>query len=268
MIFTENKEKTSNIDNIFNIINESEKIDITKLISPKIVPLIEDKKLGGYIIRFDDVKALSDAYGYDDYIESIISIAETNNIDPSYLAVAINESDIILNPDIIYELSNIVTIPQSENSVTYRFCEACIDRYVKTNNEKYLNLLVEFDSHTVIDMVPKNSSDEIDLDLLTKDMEKSSDGNIDDTDDTVGEIYHTVKIAAIHSADWIARKISALRHLYSAWQNRLRQKILTNQADKFQEIVEKVLSAIDWALEKLQHMLEASKENKEKFKIK
>ena len=145
MIFTE---QDLNIGaNAYNIINESVSIDMDRLISPNTISLVESNSIGGYIVRFNDVEELSEAYGID-YIDSMLAIAEVNGIDPQYLAVAVNEADIIMNPDLVYELANVVTVPISENSIAYQFCEACIDGYAYTGDEGYLELLINEGSVT------------------------------------------------------------------------------------------------------------------------
>lgn len=103
------------------------------------IPIIYNENYG-YIIRFNDVEALSEEYCID-YIDSMLAIAEVNGIDPNYLAVAVNESDIILNYKIANELKNIVIIPISENNIIYQFYEDCIDAFLESGDIKYLSLI-------------------------------------------------------------------------------------------------------------------------------
>ena len=145
--------------NAFDIINESAWIDGGSIISPRTIALVESNSVGGYVVRFNDIEALSEEYGID-YIDSMLAIAEVNGIDPQYLAVAVNESDIIINPELVYELANVITVPISRNSTAYQFCEACIDGYMNTGDEGYLTLLVEEDDFLTYDKVKNASIDD------------------------------------------------------------------------------------------------------------
>ena len=230
--------------NAFDIINESAWIDGGSIISPRTIALVESNSVGGYVVRFNDIEALSEEYGID-YIDSMLAIAEVNGIDPQYLAVAVNESDIIINPELVYELANVITVPISRNSTAYQFCEACIDRYMNTGDEGYLELLVEEE---------KKKEEQ-------KPKDKEADGIIDKIKKTIGG-------AVAKSADWIARKISALRYMYQEWQEKAYKARAEGKASWFQQVGSRVLQVIDWALSKLQGLLQASKETKQKYDMK
>lgn len=114
----------------------------SSMLTPKTVAVTENSTVQAMVVRFGDIEALSEEYGYD-YIDAIFAVAEANDIDPQYLAVAVNEADIITNPDMMDDLMNVVINPQSEDSVAYQFCEAMVDNYAETEDEAFLEAMVD-----------------------------------------------------------------------------------------------------------------------------
>lgn len=104
-----------------------------------IIPLIERKNK--IFLKFNDIKYFNEEYGLD-YNYILTEIAFNNNINKRDITIAINESDIILNPNIVYNFNNIAIIPISENNLIYQFCEDCIDAFLETENEEYFELLI------------------------------------------------------------------------------------------------------------------------------
>ena len=347
--------------NAYDIINESAWIDGGNINTLRFVPLVESSSIGGYIVKFNDIEAFSEEYGID-YIDTMLAIAESHSIDPSYLAVAIDEYKIIQNPDLIYELANVITVPQSPNSPAYEFCEACIKGYMYTGDENFLELLTEeYTTNSGIILPgspppkkvslvrPQPKRELTGVEKLERSMAKwkskkdhkaeaeaaeaqaranaemenwgakpevevnsydnfgekpkkdaaaevSAQGapetakNIKDEqlkDGQIrhknGKIYDTVKDekegiidkikrvvggAAAKGADWIARKISALRHMYQAWQEKARKARAEGNASWFQQVGSRVLNVIDWALDKLENMLQANMGTRIKYGMK
>ena len=77
--------------------------------------------------------------------EALENICLTNTIPNEYLYVAFQEHEIILNPSIVNEVSNYVIIPISENSLAYTFCESCIDAFIESGDEVWLECLLNED---------------------------------------------------------------------------------------------------------------------------
>ena len=140
MVFTE---QDLNIGiNPFDILNEATYVDGDALISPFTVSMVENSDIGGVVVRFSDVESISESYGCD-YIDAMIAIAEENNVDPNYMAVVVDEADIIADPYIITELANVVVNPQSPYSLAYQFCEACLDCFLESGgDEDYLDIMI------------------------------------------------------------------------------------------------------------------------------
>ena len=158
MVFTE---QDLNIGiNPFDILNEATYVDGDALISPFTVSMVENSDIGGVVVRFSDVESISESYGCD-YIDAMIAIAEENNVDPNYMAVVVDEADIIADPYIITELANVVVNPQSPYSLAYQFCEACLDCFLESGgDEDYLDIMInEVNFEDVKKYVTRKTSD-------------------------------------------------------------------------------------------------------------
>lgn len=106
----------------------------------QIIPLIE-KENENFIVRFNDIESLNEEYGWN-YKYIIQELAFNNNINKNNIIVAINESDIILNPKIVLEFQNIVIVPISENNRIFQLCEDCIDAFLGSENEIYIDAII------------------------------------------------------------------------------------------------------------------------------
>jgi len=140
MLFTEDS-MTAGIDGL-SILSESYYVD-SEVATPTTVPVVENSELGAAVVRFSDIESISESYGCD-FIDAMEAVAEQNEIDPEYLAVAVDEARIIEEPELIYELANVVINPQSENSLAYQFCEACLDGYIDSEgDETFLESMID-----------------------------------------------------------------------------------------------------------------------------
>lgn len=140
MLFTEQNLNYGNAMSILDnaaYLNESE-----SMIHPQTIPVKEVSRLGYGVVRFDDVDSLAEAYGCD-YIDAMYAIAESSNMNPEYLAVAVPEEDIIAYPEIVNELANIVVQPLSEYDFGYRYVDMCLEAWDNTGNESYLDAIID-----------------------------------------------------------------------------------------------------------------------------
>ena len=143
MLFTEDSMTAGNIDGL-SILDESYYVD-SEVATPTTVPVVENSDLGAAVVRFSDIESISESYGCD-FIDAMEAVAEQNEIDPEYLAVAVDEARIIEEPELIYELANVVVSPQSENSLAYQFCEACLNDYIDSEgDETFLEAMIDED---------------------------------------------------------------------------------------------------------------------------
>ena len=113
------------------------------LLNPIAVPVLENTRLDICTVSYKDIQKVCEDYGcYTD--EALNSIAESSGVDINNIAVAIDESDIILDPTIINEFYQYAIIPESDYSIPSVFVEACLDNYIGSNfDEDYLDIMVE-----------------------------------------------------------------------------------------------------------------------------
>ena len=104
----------------------------------KTVPVIENTRLGLNLVDYSNIERLLETtcYSVNEIIDALI---ETNNLDS--LTVAVDDYKLILHPEIIDEISNIVIKPLSKNDPAYVFTEACLDKFMETMDESYIDYL-------------------------------------------------------------------------------------------------------------------------------
>ena len=112
---------------------------------PRNVPVVEAND--SYIAKFSDVSILAEDYDIS-YLDALVNIAESNNIDPDSILVAIDEADIICYPDLVNEFTvgnnNLVVInPISENCLAYKFCQLALESYIATEDEGFLMAIID-----------------------------------------------------------------------------------------------------------------------------
>jgi hypothetical protein len=126
MLFTESDLQM--VGNPMAVLNEATYLDEDEaIIRPQTIPVSENSRIGAYTVRFDDVHRLAESHGVD-YVDAVVAIAEASGVDPSYLKVAVDESEIIVNPDVVFALpqNGVVVAPLSEQSVAFRYVNECI----------------------------------------------------------------------------------------------------------------------------------------------
>ena len=101
---------------------------------PSTIPVIENSRLNTNIVKLSDVDKISESYCVD-YFDAMQIIAESNDISIDELAVSVPEWEIIADPDIVNELSNVIVAPISSNNPMYQFIEACIDTTIEEADE-------------------------------------------------------------------------------------------------------------------------------------
>ena len=143
MLFKQSDLSYNSIQEASNILNESIYLDESEsILSTKAVPVVENSRIGAYIVRLEDIATFSEDHGVS-YMDAMSSIAESNGIDMDHLAVAIKETTIMANPDIVNELNNVVVTPIPKTDAIYQFTEACVDAFIESGDTSYMDLLVE-----------------------------------------------------------------------------------------------------------------------------
>ena len=126
-----------------NILNESVYLDESEaVVSAKAIPVVENSRIGAYVVRFNDISTFAEDHGMN-YENAIRSIAESNGINMDDLAVAVKETTIMANPEIVNELANVVVTPIPKTDAMYQFTEACVDAFIESGDTSYIDLLVE-----------------------------------------------------------------------------------------------------------------------------
>ena len=155
MLFKQSDLSYNSIQEASNILNESVYLDESEaVVSAKAIPVVENSRIGAYIVRFNDISTFAEDHGVS-YDNAISSIAESNGINMDDLAVAVKETTIMANPGIVNELANVVVTPLPETDSMYRFTEACVDAFIESGDTSYMDLLVE--SSTIINDKDGNS---------------------------------------------------------------------------------------------------------------
>ena len=102
------------------------------------IPVLESN--GSYIISYDHIRDISEAYDIED-IDVINTINESNGIEDSI--IAIDESDIILDADIVNRVPNYVISPLSYNSDENLLIEGFFNAFEESGDYDYLDILEE-----------------------------------------------------------------------------------------------------------------------------
>lgn len=142
-VFTEQELMQTGAANATSILENAVFIESSaKMLTPKTVAVVENTAVQAHVVRFADVDALAEEYGVS-YLDAMSAIVEQNGLDPEHFVVAVDEAEIITNPDVVNELTNVVVAPQSEKSLAYKFCEAMVDGFAETDEEAFLEAMVD-----------------------------------------------------------------------------------------------------------------------------
>ncbi len=127
MLFTESQLRMNG--NPMAVLNEATYLDENEaLIRPQTIPIAENSRIGAYTVRFDDVHRLAESHGVS-YIDAVVAIAESSGVDPAHLKVAVDEAEIIADPDVVLSLpeNGVVVAPLSEQNLIYKYVLECIN---------------------------------------------------------------------------------------------------------------------------------------------
>ena len=92
------------------------------------------------VVNFADVERISEENGIS-YNEAVESIAYANDLDD--IAVAVPDYKLIIDPELVNEMTNIVLTPLPENDIVGSFTEECLDCWVESGDVNYLMTLLE-----------------------------------------------------------------------------------------------------------------------------
>lgn len=129
------------LDEAFSIMDEAVYLtEEESLLSPIAVPIVENSRIGMPIVNFADVERISEERGIS-YNEAVYGIACANHLDE--LAVAVPDYKLIIDPDIIHEMENVVLTPLPENDIAAVFTETYLDAWFETGDIGYLNEMLD-----------------------------------------------------------------------------------------------------------------------------
>lgn len=124
------------------ILNEAEYLAVSEsATSAMAIPVVENARIGACVVKFDDLSRLAEDHGMT-FDEAMVTIAESNGVDPEHLVVAVRETTIMAHPGIVNELCNVVVNPLPETDTMYQFTEACVNAFVESGDESYMDLLL------------------------------------------------------------------------------------------------------------------------------
>lgn len=106
-------------------------------INPRYISVVENSRLGVSVVSFDDIKQLSENHGIT-YKDAIKAVAEANKVDKSKLVVAVDEAEIIGNPNLPCFLENVVIKPISSNDPISKAVDFLIQESVAKEDENIL----------------------------------------------------------------------------------------------------------------------------------
>lgn len=134
MIIKKNEYNTMD-STIVDYLTEQESNELRTISS---IPVLESN--GSYIISYDHIRDISEAYDIED-IDVINTINESNGIEGSI--ISIDESDIILDADIVNRVPNYVISPLSYNSDENLLIEGFFNAFEESGDYDYLDILEE-----------------------------------------------------------------------------------------------------------------------------
>lgn len=287
------KESDLAINEATNILDKStyltEQESLTRV---QTVPVVENSRLGAYVVDFSDIERLSEDYGCS-YIEAMEAVAEANGIeDPDkHFAVAVDEAAMIEDASLGQELANAVIKPQSETSLAYQFCEACANAYLESGDEQYLGAILEgkvgdawnavkgaaSNAASTVKGAAASAGNAIDPRNIRDDYQTAQQaglGKVASAKDAlannkaaagvsagvgVGAVAagiatarHFIKAAENKPKSWISQKIASLRGIYAKWLKAAQKQSDAGKANVFKQGAAKLMTIIDALLKKLQ----------------
>lgn len=141
MLFRQSDLALDPIQEANTILNEAEYLaESESTTSAVAIPVVENARIGACVVKFDDLSRLAEDHGMT-FDEAMMTVAESNGVDPQHLAVAVRETTVMAHPGIVNELCNVVVTPLPETDTMYQFTEACVDAFIDSGDDLYMDLL-------------------------------------------------------------------------------------------------------------------------------
>ena len=214
MLFKQSDLSSNPIQEANNILNESVYLDESEsILSAKAIPVVENSRIGAYIVRFNDLSCFAEDHGVS-YMDAMSSIAESNSINMDDLAVAVNETTIMTNPGIVNEINNVVVTPIPKTDAMYQFTEACVDAFIESGDTSYMDLLVEETTNTNLNKFVNHHDG-----YATKEVKngtfvvyRSVDGRIQDAADRIAKERSNAKLDMENEQSKIKKLLKTIKY--------------------------------------------------------
>ena len=245
-----------------NEIMNNNYIDYDPFNNIKTIPIVQFQE--NNLVYFDDL----DKYCEDNdiYLEDCIdSVIYNNKIDN--INVVVDESTIILYPELVDIVPNIILKPVNENDIVSLFVDNCIDYFLETGEDIYLDIPYILDSINEASGKWEGSGydkKEFGLDKSYEDKKKFWDRDaslkgkkmdvtsyIQDSDGN----YHAIKRKLTDAPKNVLAKAAArLREVYRKWLKKANEENSSGKQGFFKKIARKIMQAIDWIMRKIENM--------------
>ena len=215
------------------------------------IPLIQNESLNTYFLEYNYISLLED-YNMD-LNNKLQLISSYHYLYPEQITLIIDESEYILHPDDFLNQHYFIR-PLSQYDSTNQFVLECIDSYLKTNNEDYLDLLLEDEEgpSKVAQTVETVKDKVTDAVPINKNLEKEIKDNSGETK------IEAIKTNHIEPTTFVAKKIASLRRVYRVFMVKATQSTDTGIATKLKKIAAKILTYIDKLLAWLQRKTDST----------
>ena len=251
MLFRQSDLASNSIQEANNILNESVYLDESESItSAKAIPIVENSRIGAYVVRFNDVSCFAEDHGVS-YEDAMSNIAEANSINMDDLAVAVKETTIMANPSIVNELANVVVTPIPKTDAMYRFTEACVDAFIESGDTSYMDLLVE--KSTIINDKDGNSLEYTHDGYAWK---LGKDGYLFHDKDNNAVFYHTAGKRIQNAADRIKLDKDYAKFSMNNEHSKIKKLLKTIKYYGYNTPKERIASALSALIEKYNEMVD------------
>jgi len=222
-------------------------------VQPITIPVREMSRLGEGVtmVRFADVESLAENHGIS-YMDAVSAIAEASKVDVSKMTIAVDEADLIADPSLLDEMTNIVVSSISDNDDVYKFCEAVTDTYIETGDESLLEALVNEASLKELKNDTKWVFGVMDKSLKKHGVHAFSHNRFANDElriDTIKGIYDKYKD---RPRNVIAKKIASLRKIYEKWMQKAKFEKDMGVASMLKKAAHALMTVIDKLLQLLQ----------------
>ncbi len=220
---------------------------------PVTVPVREMSRFGeGYtMVRFSDIARLAEDH-CESYMDAVVAVAEASGVDAEKMTIAVNEADLIEDPSLVHEMTNIVVAPISENDMIYQFCEAVTDAYLESGDESVLEAVLDEGIIGDIKDDVKWSAGAMKKSFQTHGVTApihnlNANGKFEI--DRIKGIYNKFKD---RPRNVIAKKIASLRKIYSKWMTKAKWEKDAKIASAIKKAGHALMTVIDKLLQAMQ----------------